>query len=67
MVSLFICNGYGGIFPHFHWGHEQDKPIVGSSTHHETLSLATEKAEQFTTPYKKIICMKKELVISRPN
>lgn len=43
----------GGIFPHFHWGHEQDKPIVGSSTHHETLSLATEKAEQFTTPHKK--------------
>lgn len=25
----------GGIFPHFHWGHESDKPIVGSSTHHE--------------------------------
>lgn len=29
-----------GDVPHFHWGHERDKSIVGSSTHHEKNNLS---------------------------
>lgn len=28
-----------GGFPHFHWGHESDKPIVGSPTQHEKIDF----------------------------